>query len=62
MRQIESAALEDQVVDWVVARARVTERPMTFSELTGFGRAAPGEEHNHEHVPGGGHEQQEAGT
>jgi hypothetical protein len=50
------------VVDWVVERAHVTERPMTFSELTGFGRAAPGEEHNHEHVPGGGHEQQEAGT
>src|SRR5215472_12589547 len=27
MRQIESAALEDQVVDWLVERARVTERP-----------------------------------
>ena len=46
MRQIESAVLEDQVVDWVVAHARVTERPMTFKELTGFGQDAgtPGEE------------------
>ncbi|MGH8267714.1 MAG: trigger factor, partial [Steroidobacteraceae bacterium] len=43
MRQLESAVLEDQVVDWVVERARVTERPMSFAELTGFGR------HAHEH-------------
>jgi trigger factor len=67
MRQIESAALEDQVVDWVIERARVTERPMSFTELTGFGRAAPGEEHDHEHdhgqhAPGGEHEQQQAGS
>lgn len=46
MRQIESAALEDQVVEWLVARARVTDKPMTFSELTGFGRA--GADHSHE--------------
>lgn len=38
MRQIESAALEDQLIDWVVARARVTDKPATFSELTGFGQ------------------------
>ena len=38
MRQIESAALEDQVVDWVLERARVTEQPTTFRELTGFGQ------------------------
>jgi trigger factor len=38
MRQIESAALEDQLIDWVVARARVTNKPATFSELTGFGQ------------------------
>jgi trigger factor len=37
MRQIESAVLEDQVVDWVVARAKVTERASSFKELTGFG-------------------------
>jgi len=60
MRQIESAVLEDQVVDFLAGRAQVTERPMTFSELTGFGRAAPGEGQNHEQVPGGGHEHQEA--
>jgi trigger factor len=45
MRQIESAALEQQVIDWIVARAQVTERPMTFKELTGFGE--PGHEHEH---------------
>jgi trigger factor len=67
MRQIESAALEDQVVDWVLERARVTERPMTFAELTGFGKVKPGEEQDHEHAPGphppgGEHEQQQAGN
>jgi trigger factor len=36
MRQIESAALEDQVIDWVSARAKVQSKPATFSELTGF--------------------------
>jgi trigger factor len=36
MRQIESAALEDQVIDWVAARAKVQSKPATFSELTGF--------------------------
>jgi len=66
MRQIESAALEDQVVDFLLERARVTERPMSFSELTGFGRSATGHEydhsHDHPHAPGEGDEQQEAGT
>jgi trigger factor len=66
MRQIESAVLEDQVVDFLLERARVTERPMSFSELTGFGRSAAGHEHDHTHdhgqVPGEGHEQQEAGN
>ncbi|MGP8034689.1 MAG: trigger factor [Steroidobacteraceae bacterium] len=37
MSQLESAVLEDQVVDWVVSLARISERPMTFAELTGFG-------------------------
>jgi trigger factor len=49
MRQIESAALEDQVVDWLLERARVTERPMTFTELTGFGRHSHDHEHAHDH-------------
>jgi trigger factor len=58
MRQIESAALEDQAVDWLLERARVTERPMTFTELTGFNRHA-----EHEHEPGadpGQHQHYEA--
>ena len=65
MRQIESAALEDQVVDWVVERARVSERPMSFSELTGFGRSGAQTEHDHAHdheLPGAGSEQQEANS
>jgi trigger factor len=72
MRQIESAVLEDQAVDWLLERAQVTERPMSFSDLTGFGRAAPGHdyEHGHDHdhshdhglAPAGGHEQQEASS
>ena len=66
MRQIESAALEDQVVDWLLERARVTERPVTFAELTGFGKAAavdhyPEHDHGHEHAPEGGLGQQQAG-
>jgi len=65
MRQIESAALEDQVVDWVIEHARLTERPMSFTELTGFGKVRPGDEHDHEHdhgphAPGGEHQQQQA--
>ena len=40
MRQLESVALEDQVVDWLLERARITDRPATFKELTGFGRPA----------------------
>jgi trigger factor len=38
MRQIESVVLEDQVVDWIVERAGVTDKPMTFKDLTGFGQ------------------------
>jgi trigger factor len=38
MRQIESAALEDQVVDWLLAKANITDKPMTFKEITGFGQ------------------------
>jgi trigger factor len=70
MRQIESAVLEDQVVDWLLERAQVTERPMSFADLTGFGRGAPGQDHehdhdhshDHEHAAPGGHEQQEASS
>jgi trigger factor len=40
MRQIETSVLEDQAVDWIVQRAKVTDRTSTFAELTGFGRQA----------------------
>jgi trigger factor len=36
MRQVESLALEDQVVDWVLAHAKVHERASTFKELMKF--------------------------
>jgi trigger factor len=58
MRQLESAALEDQVVEWVVERAHITERPMSFSEVTGFGRDA--HEHGHDHMHTHTHEHEQA--
>jgi trigger factor len=36
MRQVESLALEDQVVDWVLSRAKVRERASSFKELMNF--------------------------
>jgi len=36
MRQVESLALEDQVVDWVLAHAKVREKGATFKELMNF--------------------------
>ncbi|HUN26984.1 MAG TPA: trigger factor [Steroidobacteraceae bacterium] len=39
LRQIESAVLEDQVLELTLSRAQITERPMSFKELTGFGAA-----------------------
>ncbi len=38
LRQIEQSVLEDQVVEWVVGQAKVTDRPISFAELTGFNR------------------------
>jgi trigger factor len=54
MRQLESAVLEDQVVDWVLKAARIAERPMSFRELTGFGPTAQGavEHAQHSEVSG----------
>jgi trigger factor len=49
MRQLESAALEEQAVEWLLERAQVTDRPMTFKELTGFGQSAQEHDHDHEH-------------
>ena len=36
MRQVESLALEDQVVDWVLTHAKVTEVSSSFKELMKF--------------------------
>jgi trigger factor len=36
MRQIETAVIEEQAVEWVLGRAKVSEKPATFAELTGF--------------------------
>jgi trigger factor len=38
IRQIESAVLEDQALDWVLGQAKITDKPVSFSELTGFGQ------------------------
>jgi trigger factor len=38
MAQLESAALEDQALDWVQGQAKVIDKPTTFTELTGFGK------------------------
>ena len=40
MEQIESSALEDQVLDWALTQVKVVEKPSTFRELTGFGQQA----------------------
>jgi trigger factor len=39
MQQIEGSVLEDQAVEWVVQHAQVTDRPVSFAELTGFKQA-----------------------
>jgi trigger factor len=36
MRQVESLALEDQVVDWILAHAKVHDRALSFKELMNF--------------------------
>ena len=36
-RQVEASVLEDQVVDWVLERAKTTEQPSSFKELMNFG-------------------------
>ena len=36
MRQVESLALEDQVVDWVLTHAKVQDKASTFKELMNF--------------------------
>ena len=36
-RQIEAAVLEDQVVDWLLERARVDRQTVHFKEIMKFG-------------------------
>ena len=36
MRQIETSVMEELAVEWVVGRARVTDSPTSFADLTGF--------------------------
>lgn len=36
-RQIENLVLEEQVIEWLLERAKVTEQPMSFKELMNFG-------------------------
>jgi trigger factor len=40
MRQIESQTLEEQVVDYVLTQAKVSDKAYSFGELTGFGQGA----------------------
>ena len=47
MRELESAVLEDQAIDAVLARARITERPVSFGELTGFAPAGTSASETH---------------
>ncbi|MFO1407085.1 MAG: trigger factor [Steroidobacteraceae bacterium] len=37
MRQIENMVLEEQVVDWLLERAKVTDQPASFKEVMNFG-------------------------
>ena len=36
MQQVESAVLEDQVLDWALEQVKFNNKPATFAELTGF--------------------------
>jgi trigger factor len=36
-RQIEASVIEDQVVEWLMERAKVTDQPSSFKELMNFG-------------------------
>jgi trigger factor len=37
MRQVENLVLEDQVVDYLLERAKVTDQKTTFKEVMNFG-------------------------
>jgi trigger factor len=38
MRQIETSVMEDLAVEWVLGKAKVTDKAISFPELTGFGK------------------------
>jgi trigger factor len=40
LRDFEAMVLEQNVVDWIVARAHVTDEPMTFEQVMGRSPAA----------------------
>jgi len=40
MEQLESAALEDQALDWALTQVKVIDKPSSFRELTGFGQSS----------------------
>ncbi len=39
MRALESATLEDQAVDYMLGQVKITDRPSSFREVTGFGQS-----------------------
>jgi len=41
MHQVEMLVLEDQVVDWLLSRAQVTDEPSTFKQVMNFGSQEP---------------------
>lgn len=41
MRQVEMLVLEDQVVDWLLARAKLNEQAATFKQVMNFGTQEP---------------------
>ena len=41
MRQVEMLVLEDQVVDWLLTRAKIKEHPSTFKAVMNFGTEEP---------------------
>jgi trigger factor len=38
MEQLESAALEDQAIDWMLTQVKIIDKSSTFRDLTGFGQ------------------------
>ena len=41
LREVESGVLEDQVVDWILDRARVTEESSSFDAILNAGQTSP---------------------